>query len=52
MNKCLWTPSEKRVKQSNIKSFINFLVANYQYTEMKVDYPRLHACSLTHKESL
>lgn len=51
MNKCLWTPSEKRIEQSNIKSFIQFLVTHYQYPVMQFDYPSLHAWSLTNKES-
>ena len=51
MNKCLWTPSEKRIEQSNIKSFIQFLVQHFQYPEMQFDYPSLHAWSLTNKES-
>ena len=51
MNKCLWTPSEKRIEQSNIKSFIQFLVQHFQYPDMQFDYPSLHAWSLTNKES-
>ena len=51
MNKCLWTPSEKRIEQSNIKSFIEFLVEHYQYPENLFDYPSLHAWSLANKES-
>ena len=51
MNKCLWTPSEKRIEQSNIKSFIQFLVQHYQYPDMQFDYPSLHAWSLMNKEN-
>ena len=51
MNKCLWTPSKKRIEQSKIKSFIQYLVAHYQYPDIQFDYPNLHAWSLTHKES-
>jgi acetoacetyl-CoA synthetase len=51
MNKCLWTPSEKRIKESNIMSFIQYLVANYHYPHRQFDYPRLHTWSLENKES-
>ena len=51
MNKCLWTPSEKRIEQSNLKSFIQFLVQHYQYPDMQFDYPSLHAWSLMNKEN-
>ncbi len=51
MNKCLWTPSEKRIKQSNIRTFIHFLNDHYQYPENQHDYLSLHTWSLANKEN-
>ncbi len=50
MNKRLWSPSDERIKQSNIKSFIGFLVEHFDYPNTEVDYLGLHAWSLTNKE--
>jgi acetoacetyl-CoA synthetase len=51
MNKCLWTPSEERINQSNLKSFISFLVKHYHYPENQFNYAPLHTWSLANKES-
>lgn len=55
MNPCLWTPSEERINQSNIKSFIHFLVEHYHYPRLDqdkhFDYPALHAWTLAYKEN-
>jgi len=49
MNKCLWTPSQSRIDDSQLTQFMHFLKVNYDY-EGK-GYDDLHQWSISHSES-
>lgn len=51
MNKCLWTPSSRRIEQSNIAQFIAYINEHFDYPSTEYDYQTLHAWSLNQKES-
>jgi acetoacetyl-CoA synthetase len=49
MNRCLWTPSDERVKTSQLSAFIDFLKMQDGLTVTFSSYSQLHAWSVQHK---
>lgn len=50
MNRCLWTPSEERIRASQLASFCHYLSQQYQLPDLTHHYPELHAWSVQNKD--